>query len=150
MPGYKFSRGHQKFGGRQKGGPRHKLDPKLKERLQEFLDQGVRISPLDCMVGVMKLRIEAGDYEGALTAAEKAAPYCHSKLAMTEVRMSTAPQRSDSDIATEISALRAKLDAARALPAPPITIDVPAEPASSAVYTESEPLPEPATIDSTC
>jgi hypothetical protein len=102
------------------------MDPKLKERLQEFLDQGVRISPLDCMMGVMKIRIEAGDYEGALLAAREAAPYCHSKLAMTEVRMKHSTDRSDSDIAADIAALRAKLDAARALPAPtsPVTIDV--------------------------
>jgi hypothetical protein len=120
-----------------------KRDPVLQQRLQEFLDQGVRITPLDCMLGIMKIRIEEGNYDGALTAAEKAAPYCHSKLAMTEVRMGTAPARSDSDIASEIAALRAKLDAARSLPAPPITIDASAEP-------EAEAAPEPVSIDPTC
>ena len=63
-----------------------KRDPLLQQRLQEFLDQGVRITPLDCMLGIMKVRIEEGNYDGALTAAEKAAPYCHPKLAMTDLR----------------------------------------------------------------
>src|SRR5215469_15150161 len=139
MPGHKFSKGHQKFGGRRKGGPRRKLDPKLKQRLQEFLDQGLRISPLDAMLGVLKIRIEEGDYNGALLAAEKAAPYCHAKLAMSEVRVQHSTERSDSEIAADIAALRAKLEAARSLPAPalPVTIDVPLGPAE----------PEPVTVD---
>jgi hypothetical protein len=136
MPGHKFSKGHQKFGGRQKGGPRRKLDPQLKRRLQEFLDQGLRISPLDAMLGVLKLRIEEGDYEGALAAAAQAAPYCHAKLNATDIRVQHATDRSDTDITNEIAILRAKLDAARSLPAPPVTIDVPVE-----------PEPEPVIVD---
>jgi hypothetical protein len=72
----------------------------------------------------MKLRIEEGDYNGALIAAEKAAPYCHAKLAMSEVRVQhSVSDRSDSDIAADIAALRVKLEAARSLPAPPVVID---------------------------
>ena len=82
------------------------------------------------MLGVLKIRIEEGDYDGALVAAEKAAPYCHAKLAMSEVRVQHSTDRSDSEIAADIAALRAKLEAARSLPAPalPLTIEVSAEP----------------------
>jgi phage terminase large subunit-like protein len=61
------------------------------------------------MLGIMKVRIEEGNYDGALTAAEKAAPYCHPKLSMTDLRVQTSADRSDTDIASEIAALRAKL-----------------------------------------
>jgi hypothetical protein len=132
-----FQKGRSKTGGRRKGGPYRKLDPKLNQKLQQFLDDGIRISPLDAMLGVLKIRIEEGDYDGALVAAEKAAPYCHAKLAMSEVRVQHSTDRSDSEIAADIAALRAKLEAARSLPALPVTIDVPLEPAE----------PEPVTVD---
>jgi hypothetical protein len=122
-----FQKGRLKTGGRRKGDPYRKLDPKLNQKLQQFLDDGIRISPLDAMLGVLKIRIEEGDYDGALVAAEKAAPYCHAKLAMSEVRVQHSTDRSDSEIAADIAALRAKLDAARSLPAPPVTIDATAE-----------------------
>jgi hypothetical protein len=117
-----FQKGRSKTGGRRKGGPYRKLDPKLNQKLQQFLDDGIRISPLDAMLGVMKIRIEEGDYNGALVAAEKAAPYCHAKLAMSEVRVQVS-DRSDSDIAADIAALRVKLEAARSLLAPPVVIE---------------------------
>jgi hypothetical protein len=133
-----FQKGRVKTGGRKKGSPARKLDPQLQQQLQAFLDGGLRISPLEAMLGVLKIRIEEGDYDGALVAAEKAAPYCHAKLAVSEVRVQHSSDRSDSEIAADIAALRAKLDAARSLPAPsPVTIDVPLEPAE----------PEPATVD---
>ena len=133
-----FQKGRLKTGGRKKGEPYRKLDPKMRAKIQAFLDDGIKIMPLDCMLGVLKIRIEEGDYDGALSAAEKAAPYCHAKLAMSEVRVQHSTDRSDSEIAADIAALRAKLDAARSLPAPsPVTIDVPLEPAE----------PEPVTAD---
>jgi hypothetical protein len=133
-----FQKGRPKTGGRVAGGPYRKVDPKLRPKLEAFLAEGLRITPLDCMLGVLKIRIEEGDYDGALTAAEKAAPYCHAKLAMSEVRVQHSSDRSDSEIAADIAALRAKLDAARSLPAPsPVTIDVPLESAE----------PEPITVD---
>jgi hypothetical protein len=139
-----FKKGHAKTGGRKKGSPYRKFpkevkrDPKLMQKLQEFLDDGLRVTPLDAMLGVLKIRIEEGDYDGALVAAEKAAPYCHAKLAMSEVRVQHSTDRSDSEIAADIAVLRAKLDAARSLPARlPVTIDVPLEPAKD----------EPVTVD---
>jgi hypothetical protein len=153
---HRFKKGHPRYGGRQKGvppGTSKKLkeiqarDPELVRRLQEFLDQGVKITPLDCMLGVLKLRIEQGDYEGALSAAAQAAPYCHAKLNATDIRVQRT-ERSDSDITAELVALRAKLDAARALPPPPPTISPTIEHAdfqrSSAESAESEDLDIPA------
>jgi hypothetical protein len=132
-----FQKGRSKTGGRRKGGPYRKLDPKLNQKLQQFLDDGMRISPLDAMLGVLKIRIEEGDYNGALVAAEKAAPYCHAKLAMSEVRVQHSTDRSDAESAADIATLRAKLDAARSLPAPalPVTLEVSAEPAAIEVPT---------------
>jgi hypothetical protein len=123
-----------KTGGRTKGGPYRKLDPKLRSKLEAFLLDGIRITPLDAMLGVLKIRIEEGDYDGALTAAEKAAPYCHAKLNATDINVRhSAGDRTDDQIATEIALLRAKLDAARSLPAPPVTIEATPEPESVGV-----------------
>jgi hypothetical protein len=41
------------------------------------------ITPLEVMHSVMKARLEAGDQDGALIAANMAAPYMHSRLAAT-------------------------------------------------------------------
>jgi hypothetical protein len=59
-----FQKGRSKTGGRRKGGPYRKLDPKLTQKLQQFLDDGFRISPLDAMLGVLKIRIEEGTMMG--------------------------------------------------------------------------------------
>ena len=79
------------------------------------------------MLGMMQVRIDQGEYDFALAAAEKAAPYCHAKLPMSEVRVQHSTDRSDSEIAADIAALRVKLETARSLPAPPVTIDVAVE-----------------------
>jgi hypothetical protein len=123
-----FVKGRKKTGGRSRGGPYRKLDPKLRSKLQQFLDEGIRITPLDAMLGVLKIRIEEGDYDGALTAAEKAAPYCHAKLNATDINIRhSAGDRTDDQISAEIALLRAKLDTARSLPAPPVTIEAAVE-----------------------
>jgi hypothetical protein len=122
-----FQKGRKKTGGRRKGGPYHRLPEDLRQKFQDFVAAGRTVSPLDCMLGVMQVRIDQGEYDLALAAAEKAAPYCHAKLAMSEVRVQHSTDRSDSEIAADIAALRAKLEAARSLPAPPVTIDVTAE-----------------------
>jgi hypothetical protein len=58
------------------------------------------------------------------------------KLAMSEVRVQHSSDRSDSEIAADIAALRAKLDAARSLPpSSPVTIDVPLEPTEPELVT---------------
>jgi hypothetical protein len=137
-----FQKGHPRYGGRQKGLPgvgkdARKVKP-IKQRIEELLGEEIKFTPLQVMHAVMHVRLERNDLDGALTAAEKAAPYCHAKLAMTDVRVKHSnTDRSDSDIATEIANLRAKLNAARALPAPPVNIDVLLAPAE----------PEPVTVD---
>jgi hypothetical protein len=45
------------------------------------------ITPLEVMLDIMKERLDAGDQDGALVAANMAAPYMHSRLAATEVKM---------------------------------------------------------------
>ena len=45
------------------------------------------ITPLQVMLSIMKQRLEAGDQDGALAAANMAAPYIHSRLAATEVKV---------------------------------------------------------------
>ena len=42
---------------------------------------------LEVMLSIMKDRLATGDQEGALVAANMAAPYMHSRLAATEVKM---------------------------------------------------------------
>jgi hypothetical protein len=77
---------------------------------------------------IMQIRIEQCDFDGALVAAEKAAPYCHAKLNATDINVRhSAGDRTDDQIAAEITALRAKLDAARELLAPPVTIEATVE-----------------------
>src|SRR5215472_14811927 len=44
-------------------------------------------TPLEVMLGIMKERLVVGDQDGALVAANMAAPYMHSRLAATEVKM---------------------------------------------------------------
>jgi hypothetical protein len=44
-------------------------------------------APLEVMLSIMKERLATGDQDGALVAANMAAPYMHSRLAATEVKM---------------------------------------------------------------
>jgi hypothetical protein len=134
--GMPFKKGRVKTGGRKKG-IRTKRREEADARVRQLISQEVQFTPLQVMMVCMQARIEVGDYDGALVAAEKAAPYCHAKLAMSEVKVQHSTNRSDSDIAAE------KLDAARSLPAPPIIIDITAEPAA-------ELLPEPVSVEPTC
>jgi hypothetical protein len=120
-----FKQGHKKTGGRKKGTP-NKMTSLLKKRFQELMDSEVKMTPLQAMLGILKIRVDQGDFEGALLAAEKAAPYVHARLNATDVRvLHSVAGKSDSEIAVEIAALRAKLDAARSLPAPPVIDAVP-------------------------
>jgi hypothetical protein len=81
------------------------------------------------MHAVMLLRISQGDDAGALQAASEAAPYVHSRLNATDLRVHSTTDRTDDQITAEIAALRTKFDAARSLPAPAPVIDLVSEPA---------------------
>jgi hypothetical protein len=55
----------------------------------EIRDRAARegITPLEVMLSIMKERLAAGNQDGALVAANMAAPYMHSRLAATAVKM---------------------------------------------------------------
>jgi hypothetical protein len=115
-----FVRGHAKLGGRKTGVP-NKDSQEAKERLQQLLGETISFTPLQIMYAVMQIKLEKGDPDGALVAAEKAAPYVHARLNATDVRVQhSVAGKSDAEVASEIEALRAKLEASRSLPPPMI------------------------------
>ena len=92
-----------------------------KERLQHLLGETISFTPLQIMYAVMQIKLERGDPDGALVAAEKAAPYVHARLNATDVRVQhSVAGKSDAEVAAEIEALRVKLEVSRSLPPPPI------------------------------
>jgi hypothetical protein len=125
----------KKVAGRKKGTPNHstvrrvELLAEVDEELRRMDDPNAG-TPLTVMLRVMRYRLREKDYKSAVEIAALAAPYCHAKLNATDIRVHTATDRSDADIAAEIAALRAKRDAALVLPAPAssVVIDVPVEP----------------------
>jgi hypothetical protein len=65
---------------------------------------------------VMIARWKAGDHAGALLAAEAAAPYCHPRLASSDVRVRNEDAgMSDEELKAEIALLEARIKAAEAL-----------------------------------
>jgi hypothetical protein len=117
---------HPKYGGRKKG-RQNKLPTEVKERFQRLLGQEISFTPLQVMHAVMLTKIEQGYYDGALVAAEKAAPYSHAKLNTTDVHVRhSISDKSDAAVAAEIEALRTKIERSR--PAPPVMIEATAEP----------------------
>jgi hypothetical protein len=110
------------MGGRQKG----RRDKKLvaREQLAELLLKSAHLDPaevealqpLAVMRFVMASCIKAGDYKGALIAAEAAAPYVHSRLASADVRVTnTQESMSDEELKAEIALLEARIKAAETL-----------------------------------
>ncbi len=81
MPSPRYQKGHKKLGGRRKGTLNKKTQRRLaleklsSAELQQIMLAELKLSPLEVMQAVMLLRINKGDYDGALVAAEKAAPY---------------------------------------------------------------------------
>ena len=128
-----FRQGHGKLGGRRKGTrnlpskAQRKAEAEImaaKEAFQAALVGSTQFSPLQVMTAITMLRIGQGDYEGALEAAQAAAPYCHAKLAASEVRVRhSISESSDAEISEAITTLRAKLAKAKALPEPQVTIE---------------------------
>jgi hypothetical protein len=55
----------------------------------EIRDRAARegTTPLEVMLSIMKERLATGNQDGALAAANMAAPYMRSRLAATEVKM---------------------------------------------------------------
>jgi hypothetical protein len=83
-----MARGH-KTGGRQRGTPnkaKAQLDARIAEaagRMAAGLSsaESAGMTPLDVMVGAMRLAVENGEWRAAASIAEKAAPYVHAKVA---------------------------------------------------------------------
>jgi hypothetical protein len=116
-----FQKGHTKFGGRRKGSQNHQGKVRQSHRLvfaDEFQAALVQeFSPLEVMHAIMLLRVAKADYDGALSAAEKAAPYCHARLNSAEVKVQhSLSGRTDAEVAAEIELLREKLAIARQPP----------------------------------
>ena len=73
-------------------------------------EQVAELTPLEVMRAIMRNRFRAGDYNGALAAARECAPYCHARLAQTEMRITgELSTMSDADLAQEIAALEARI-----------------------------------------
>jgi hypothetical protein len=71
-------------------------------------------SPLEVMHAIMLLRTAKGDYDGALAAADKAAPYCHARLNAAEVKVSHAlADRTTEQLAADIEMIRTKIALAK-------------------------------------
>jgi hypothetical protein len=123
-----FQKGRVKTGGRKKGSV-SKATREAQERFNELISGQfpLLLTPLQVMQIIMQVRIEQADFDGALVAAEKAAPYVHARLNATDVRVQhSVAGKSDAEVAAEIEALRTKLEASRSLQPP--TIEGSAEP----------------------
>ena len=92
---------------------------------------------------MMLLRINRGDYDGALAAAEKAAPYMHPRLNATDVNVRHSyAGKSDAEVAAEIESLRQKIAIAQphSVATGPL-IEATAEPEALIGTMASEPEP---------
>ena len=82
-------KGCAKTGGRVKGTPNRATAAKVAGLLEAERELGAKLSeaeakamkPLDTILAVMRMALKAGNTQLALAAAEKAAPYCHPRLA---------------------------------------------------------------------
>jgi hypothetical protein len=120
MPSPRYQKGHKKLGGRKSGTLNKKTQRRLaleklsSDELQQIMLAELKLSPLEVMQAVMLLRINRGDYDGALVAAEKAAPYMHPRLNATDVNVRHSyASKSDAEVAAEIESLRQKIEIAQ-------------------------------------
>jgi hypothetical protein len=133
-----FKRGHTKTGGRVKGTKnkatvdkqRAKEEGRLlrlraemasRQEIELAIARIPTMNPLDVMLMGMHLKLARGDLDGAITIAAAAAPYTSPRLNATDVTVRhSLSNRTDADVRAEIEALKAKIEAAKALPAPVI------------------------------
>jgi hypothetical protein len=144
-----FQKGHAKFGGKVKG-TKNKATLRSDHRRIVQAEAEIRLAtmrlatpeeieraqarltgmmPLEVMLAGMRLKFDRGDIDGALAAAEMAAPYTSPKLSSAEVRVRV-EHKSDAEVAAEIEALRRKIAIARSVP--PMQIEATAEPVATA------------------
>ena len=84
--------------------------------MPEAIDE---ITPLQAMLAVLVTRLKAGDHDGALVAAEAAAPYCHARLASADVRFSKnsdLDSMTDEELEAEAAELERRIAEAKKLP----------------------------------
>jgi hypothetical protein len=144
----RFTTGHTKIGGRKKGVPnRVRLEKPHKlifgDDFRAAMMAEIRATPLEVMHAVMLLRASKGDYDGALVAAEKMAPYVHARLNAAEVKVShSLAGRSDVDLATDIELLRQKIAIVKRQPPGAPLIELQPEPAATPAEAPAEPAPD--------
>jgi hypothetical protein len=107
-------KGLPKTGGRKKGSKnrteadKYFFGPDFRSAMKELAI--ARLTPLEVMHAVMFIKIGKGDYDGAMLAAEKAAPFCHPKLNAAEVHVQhSLSAHTSEELAADILALREKL-----------------------------------------
>jgi hypothetical protein len=137
-------KGTPKTGGRIAGTPnkatveRAKLIAEAYEDRTLTEDEISAITPLDALLLVLRRRLAAHDDPGVLQAAVAAAPYCHARLSVSDIRMRRDPAAgSDVEISREIEALRARIEQAR-MAESPMLIEAEAE----AVEVVAETMPK--------
>jgi hypothetical protein len=123
MPrGKPFEPGHKKLGGRRRGGINNRTLARQQAVAESLEALGLSaaaidtITPLAVMRLVMTVKLKAGDYNGALFAANCAAPYVHPRLASSDLRIRDEHiGKSDEQLQAEIEELEHRIKAAETL-----------------------------------
>jgi hypothetical protein len=143
-----FAKGHKKTGGRKKGTlnkatvRRNAIIAEFDAEVEAWGKDHATASPLACMAAIMRIRMAQRDLKGALEAASAAAPYVHARLNATDLNVHhSLTDRSDSEVAQEITQLRAKVEHARQL-ALGHTLVIDGEAKPSAQTAEPQPVAE--------
>jgi hypothetical protein len=117
-------KGHPRWGGKKKG-TKNRATVRHEQVIRDVFREGsegsevaippevLALTPLEIMARVMRARYVAGDHAGALQAAAHAAPYVHARLSISAATITHTTDRSDSELAAEIEALRQRIDRAR-------------------------------------
>ena len=86
-------KGIPKTGGRVAGVPNKAKELRVAAMAQAVIDRELSeddiamITPLDALLYVMRRRLIAHDWPGAIQAAACAAPYMHARLSVSDIRM---------------------------------------------------------------
>jgi len=118
-------KGHPKWGGRVKGtknrphlGRQALIDSQIKKATAELAAATTpeAMTPLEAILLCMHWAIDRGDHAAILAAATAAAPYCHARLAIADVRVTTtqAPMNEE-QLAIEIATLEKRIAEAKRL-----------------------------------
>jgi hypothetical protein len=142
-------KGHPRWGGRIKGTPNKATVQRarmISEALAPIVAEGkllpehvATMQPLDVLLLIMRKRLLAEDWNGAVVAAQSAAPYVHSRVTIVDTTVRHVTEQSDAELDAELTALRAKVNQARQ----PLLIEARAEaPEPGIVPQQSGPSEE--------